>query len=74
MSYHETLGVAENATREEITVAYRKLAMAQHPDRPGAEPGRFEQITRAREALLAQLDKVGLFDDIFRDIAKEIRR
>ena len=47
------LGVAPNATDEEIKKVYRSLAMRYHPDRnqaPGAE-ARFKSITKAYEVL-----------------------
>jgi hypothetical protein len=48
---HEILGVDENATREEIDHAYRRLAMQAHPDRGGSA----EQMARynaARDSML----------------------
>jgi DnaJ-class molecular chaperone len=47
------LGVAPNATDEEIKKVYRSLAMRYHPDRnqaPGAE-ARFKAVTKAYEIL-----------------------
>lgn len=50
---YNALGVAPNATDEEIKKVYRSLAMRFHPDRnaaPGAEV-RFKSITKAYEIL-----------------------
>ena len=50
---YATLGVAPNATDDEIKKVYRSLAMRFHPDRndaPGAEV-RFKSITKAYEIL-----------------------
>jgi curved DNA-binding protein len=52
MDYYKTLGVARNATDEEIKKAYRKLAMTHHPDRGGDEEA-FKKIKEAYEKLTA---------------------
>ncbi|WP_199442302.1 molecular chaperone DnaJ [Umezawaea beigongshangensis] len=49
--YYGTLGVAKDATSEEIKRAYRKLARQLHPDvNPGAE-AEFKEVTAAYEVL-----------------------
>ncbi len=50
---YNVLGVAPNASNDEIKKVYRSLAMRYHPDRndaPGAEV-RFKAITKAYEIL-----------------------
>lgn len=52
--YYEVLGVEKTATQEEIKKAYRKLAVANHPDKnPGdkAAEERFKEATEAYEVL-----------------------
>lgn len=51
--YYQTLGVARDATEEDIKKAYRKLARKYHPDvskEPNAEE-RFKEISEAYEVL-----------------------
>lgn len=48
--YYKTLGVARNATRDEIKRAYRALAHKFHPDKGGDE-ARFKEINEAYQIL-----------------------
>jgi curved DNA-binding protein len=50
MDYYSILGVNRNATPEEIKKAYRKLAMAHHPDR-GGDHNKFAEINAAYDTL-----------------------
>jgi len=50
MNPYKVLGVSENATKEEIKKAYRKLAVEYHPDRGGDEE-KFKQISEAHSIL-----------------------
>jgi len=52
--YYEILGVAHDATPEQIKKAYRKLAREHHPDVAGDDPAaedRFKDVSRAYEVL-----------------------
>ncbi len=62
--YYEVLGVERGASPEELKKAYRKLAMANHPDRnPGdkAAEDRFKEIGEAY-AVLSDADKRQRYD------------
>ena len=61
--YYDVLGVARNASAEQIKKAFRKLAMQHHPDRnreDGAE-ARFKEIGEAYE-VLSDADKRAAYD------------
>lgn len=51
-AHHLLLGVAANATKTQIKAAYKKLAMAHHPDR-GGDTEQFKKIQKAYDSLVA---------------------
>ena len=61
--FYEVLGVARNASADEIKRSYRKLAMEYHPDRNSGEDAadRFKEINRAYE-VLSDTDKRSAYD------------
>lgn len=50
MNYYETLGVAKNASADDIKKAYRKLASQNHPDK-GGDTAKFQAIQAAYATL-----------------------
>lgn len=51
MTHYATLGVAENASQDDIKKAYRKLAMQHHPDRNNGDDTKFKEIQIAYDAV-----------------------
>lgn len=51
MDHYNTLGVAKNATPDEIKKAYRKLASKHHPDK-GGDTATFQKIQTAYDTLI----------------------
>ncbi len=62
--YYEILGVAKNATADEIKKAYRKVAMQYHPDRNPGDKVSEEKFKEAAEAyeVLSDQDKRAQYD------------
>lgn len=62
--YYEVLGVARDASRDDVRKAFRKLAMKYHPDRnqgDGEAEGRFKEAAEAYE-VLSDDDKRARYD------------
>lgn len=49
--YYEILGVARNATKEDIKKAFRKLAHKYHPDKSKGDDKKFKEISEAYQVL-----------------------
>ncbi|OQW93020.1 MAG: molecular chaperone DnaJ [Beggiatoa sp. IS2] len=62
--YYEILGVAKNASEDELKKAYRRLAMKYHPDRNPGDKTTEEKFKEAKEAyeILADAQKRAAYD------------
>ncbi|AHB42060.1 Chaperone protein DnaJ [Candidatus Saccharibacteria bacterium RAAC3_TM7_1] len=49
--YYEVLGVAKDASADEIKKAFRKAAVKHHPDKEGGDEAKFKEINEAYEVL-----------------------
>src|SRR5262249_20100204 len=54
--YYEILGVSRSADDAQLKSAYRKLALAHHPDRNPNDPGAAEKFKEASEAYAVLCD------------------
>ncbi|MDA1334607.1 MAG: molecular chaperone DnaJ [bacterium] len=62
--YYDVLGIARNASKDEIKKAYRKLAHQFHPDKKGGDEAKFKEVNEAYQILSddgkrAQYDQFG---------------
>ncbi len=62
--YYEVLGVARNASEQDIKSAYRKLALQHHPDRNQGDAAAEEKFKEAAEAyaVLSDAEKRARYD------------
>ena len=62
--YYEVLGVARDASGDELKKAYRKLALEYHPDRNPDDPAAEERFKEASEAyaVLSDAEKRARYD------------
>lgn len=72
--YYEVLGVAKNATADEIKKAYRKKAIQYHPDRNPGDKDAEEKFKEAAEAydVLSDADKRARYDQFGHSMARRV--
>ncbi len=66
VDYYKALGVSDKASADDIKMAYRKLAKANHPDSTGGDKtkeSRFKDISNAYD-VLGDVKKRKLYDEI----------
>lgn len=73
MDHYETLGVARNATDEEIKAAFRRCASTAHPDRKGGSNERMAAVNKAY-GVLGDPAKKARYDETGDDQEKPIER
>lgn len=69
MNHYETLGVASDATPEDIKRAFRKKSSQHHPDKPGGNAEAMAAVNAAYECLGDPVRRLG-YDQTGRDPAK----
>jgi len=70
--YYDLLGINQNASQDDIKKAYKKAAIANHPDK-GGDPEKFKEIANAYQVLSDEnkrRDYDHLGDDMFKENAQ----
>jgi DnaJ family protein A protein 2 len=67
--FYDILGVAKNATADEIKKAFRRKALKEHPDK-GGDPEKFKELAMAHE-VLSNPEKRELYDRYGEDGIKD---
>lgn len=60
-NYYDVLGIPKTADEAEIKKAYKKAALKYHPDRPGGDKVKFQEVSEAFE-VLSDSKKKQLYD------------
>ncbi len=70
--YYDILQVSPNASTEEISTSYKKLAKIIHPDRNRNDPNASEKFQKLNEAneVLSDPEKRRMYDDLGKDYDK----
>lgn len=68
--FYEICGVTKTATPDEIKKSYRKLAAKFHPDKPGGNSQKFQELQHAYD-VLSDPDKKSIYDKYGEDGLKE---
>ena len=69
--YYDILGVARNASKDDLKKAYRKLAMKYHPDRNTDDPSAADKFKEASEAyeILSDDSKRSTYDQFGHELS-----
>mmetsp|Transcript_105924 Transcript_105924/g.309812 ORF Transcript_105924/g.309812 Transcript_105924/m.309812 type:complete len:455 (-) Transcript_105924:206-1570(-) len=57
LPYYDLLGVSQAATQAEVTRAFRKLSLRFHPDKPGGDKAKFQELNKAYKCLRDEVSR-----------------
>lgn len=68
--YYKILGIDKNASADDIKKAFKKAAMAHHPDRPGGNEAKFKEVNEAYQ-VLSDAEKRKRYDQFGSDFEQQ---